>query len=122
MRLKIAVHSKQLTHTPWRRAPCVYMGGKSDPVSRCIIRSKCTGNDVISHRKSCNVLISQSNVYLSLVGPIKAMFGAIKPELLRLSKRQHLADFFSWGTKHGIRDETKGLLMRELGRLLKERT
>ena len=44
--------------------------GASDPVSRCIIRSKCTGNDVISHRKSRDVLISQSNVCLSLVGPI----------------------------------------------------
>ena len=49
---------------------CVH-GGTSDPVSRCIIRSKCTGNDVISHRKSRDVLISQSNVCLSLVGPIK---------------------------------------------------
>ena len=49
----------------------MYMGGTSDPVSRCIIRSKCTGNDVISHRKSRDVLISQSNVCLSLVGPIK---------------------------------------------------
>ena len=46
-------------------------GGTSDPVSRCIIRSKCTGNDVIGHRKSRDVLISQSNVCLSLVGPIK---------------------------------------------------
>ena len=47
------------------------LGGPSDPVSRCIIRSKCTGNNVISHRKSHDVLISQSNVCLSLVGPIK---------------------------------------------------
>ena len=49
---------------------CVH-GGTSDPVSRCIIRSKCTGNDVIGYRKSRDVLISQSNVYLSLVWPIK---------------------------------------------------
>ena len=46
-------------------------GGTSDPVSRCKIRSKCTGKDVIGHRKSRDVLISQSNVCLSLVGPIK---------------------------------------------------
>ena len=42
-------------------------GGTSDPVSRCIIRSKCTGNDVISHRKSRDVLTSQSNVCLEEV-------------------------------------------------------
>ena len=53
-------------------AMCVH-GGTSDPVSRCIIRCKCTGNDVISHQKSCDVLISQSNVCLSLVGPIKGL-------------------------------------------------
>ena len=40
--------------------------GTSDPVSTCIIRSKFTG-----HRKSRDVLISQSNVCLSLVGPVK---------------------------------------------------
>ena len=74
---------------------CVH-GGTSDPVSRCIIRSKCTGNDVIRHRKSRDVLISQSNVCLSLVGPIKGNVWGNKPESLRLSKRQHLADFFSW--------------------------
>ena len=50
------------------------------------------------------------------------MFGAIKPESLRLSKRQHLADFFSWGTKYGIGDDTRGVLIRELGRIEKERT
>ena len=49
---------------------CVH-GGASDPVSRCIIISKCTGNDVICHRKSRDVLINQSYVCLSLVGPIK---------------------------------------------------
>ena len=62
------------TLSKWRnntgeRGPA--MGWTSDPVSRCIIRSKCTGNDVISHQKSRDVLISQSNVCLSLVGPIK---------------------------------------------------
>ena len=41
------------------------------------------------------------------------MFGAIKPESLRLSKRQHLTDFFSWGTKDGTWDDTRGMLMRE---------
>ena len=46
-------------------------GGTSDPVSRCIIRSKCSGNDVIGHRNSRDVLISQSNVCLSFVGPMK---------------------------------------------------
>ena len=25
--------------------PCVHMGGTSDPLSRCIIKSKCIGND-----------------------------------------------------------------------------
>ena len=44
--------------------------GDDGPVSRCIIRSTCTGNDVFLHRKSHDVLISQSNVCLSLVGPI----------------------------------------------------
>ena len=46
-------------------------GGTSDPFSRCIIRSKCIRNDVICYRKQCDVIISQSNVYLSLVRPIK---------------------------------------------------
>ena len=46
-------------------------GGTSDPFSRCIIRSKCIGNEVICNRKPHDVLISQSNVYLSLVRPIK---------------------------------------------------
>ena len=46
-------------------------GGRVTLCSRCIVRSKCVGNDVISYRKSRDVLISQSNVYLSLVGPIK---------------------------------------------------
>ena len=52
-------------------AMCAH-GGTSYPFSRCIIRSKCTGNDVIGYRKSHDVVISQSNVCLSLVGPIKA--------------------------------------------------
>ena len=43
---------------------------------------------------------------MSLVGPIKERFETIKSESCGLSKQQHLADFFSWGTKHGIRDET----------------
>ena len=43
--------------------------------------------------------------------------GAIKPESLRLSKRQHLADFFSWGMKDGTWDVTRGVLIRESGRL-----
>ena len=34
------------------------------------------------------------------------MFGAIKPESPRVSKQQHLADFFSWGTKDGTWDDT----------------
>ena len=47
------------------------MGGTSDPLSRCVIIGNGPGNDVISHRKSRDVLINQSYVYLSLVGPIK---------------------------------------------------
>ena len=47
---------------------CVH-GETSDPVSRYIIRSKCTGNDVMSHWKSRDVLISQYQI--SNVGPIK---------------------------------------------------
>ena len=58
---------------------CVH-GGKSDPISRCIIISKCTGNDVICHRKSRYVLIDQSYVCLSLVGPIKGqVWGLVLP-------------------------------------------
>ena len=45
------------------------------------------------------------------------MFGAIKPESLRLSKRQHLADFFACGSKDGTWDDTRGMLMREPGQL-----
>ena len=41
---------------------CVDMGGTSDPLSRCVIIGNGPGNDVISHRKSCDVLINQSNV------------------------------------------------------------
>ena len=46
-------------------------GETSDPLSRCIIKSKCIGNDAFGDRKSRETLISQSNVCLSLVGPIK---------------------------------------------------
>ena len=42
-------------------------------------------------------------------------------ESLRLWKRQHLADFFSWGTKHGIRDETKGPTKKGLGTIIKRK-
>ena len=99
---------------------CVH-GGTSDPVSRCIIRSKCTGNDVISHRKSRDVFISQSNVCLSLVGPIKGHVWGNKARVLRLSKRQHLADFYSWGLKHGIWDETKGPTKKGIGTIIKRK-
>ena len=30
---------------PSQRNACVHMGGTSDPLSRCIINSKCIGND-----------------------------------------------------------------------------
>ena len=49
------------------------------------------------------------------------MFGAIKPESLRLWKRQHLADFFSWGMKNGIWDETKGPTKKEIGTIIKRK-
>ena len=49
------------------------------------------------------------------------MFRAIKPESHRLSKRQHLADFFSWGTKHGIWDETKGHTKKGIGTIIKRK-
>ena len=42
--------------------PCVDMAGTSDPLSRCVIIGNCPENDVISHRKSRDVLINQSNV------------------------------------------------------------
>ena len=38
------------------------MGGTSDPLSRCVIIGNGPGNDVISHRKSHDVLINQSYV------------------------------------------------------------
>ena len=34
-------------------------GGTSDPFSRCIIKSKCIGNDAVGDRKSRDTLISQ---------------------------------------------------------------
>ena len=37
-------------------------GGTSDPLSRCIIKSKCIGNDAVGDRKSRDTLISQSKV------------------------------------------------------------
>ena len=46
-------------------------GGTSDPLSRCIIKSKCIGNDTVGDRKSRDTLISQRNVCSSLVRPIK---------------------------------------------------
>ena len=46
------------------------------------------------------------------------MFGAIKPESLRLSKRQYLAEFFSWGTKHGTWDDTRG---KGIGTIIKRK-
>ena len=49
---------------------CVHWG-TSDPISRCLIIGKSPGNDVICHRKSRDVIIDQSYVCLSLVGPIK---------------------------------------------------
>ena len=42
--------------------PCVDMGGTSDPLFRCVIIGNGPGNDVISHRKSRDMLINQSNV------------------------------------------------------------
>ena len=39
--------------------PCVHMGIRSDPLSRCIIKSKCIGNDAFGDRKSRDMLISQ---------------------------------------------------------------
>ena len=45
--------------------------GMSDPFSRCIIKSKCIGNDVVCYRKPRDVIISQSNVCSGLVKPIK---------------------------------------------------
>ena len=39
--------------------PCVHMGGMSDPLSRCIIKSKCIGNNAFGDRKSRDTLISQ---------------------------------------------------------------
>ena len=33
-------------------------GGTSDPLSRCIIKSKCIGNDAVGDRKSRDTLIS----------------------------------------------------------------
>ena len=81
-------------------------GGMSDPFSRCIIRSKCIGNDIICYRKPRDVLISQSNVCSSLVRPIKGHVWGNKA-----------AGFFSWGTKHGTWVDTKGVLMRVSGRL-----
>ena len=49
------------------------------------------------------------------------MFWAIKPESLRLSKQQHLADFFSWGTKHGTWDDAKGHMNEGIGTIIKRR-
>ena len=49
------------------------------------------------------------------------MFGAIKPESLRLSKRQHLADFFSWGTKDGTWDGYKGHANEGTGTTMKRK-
>ena len=39
--------------------PCVHMGGTSDPLSRCIIKSKFIGNYAFGDRKSRDTLISQ---------------------------------------------------------------
>ena len=46
-------------------------GETSDPFTRCIIRSKYIGNDIVCYRKPRDVLISQSNVCASLVSPMK---------------------------------------------------
>ena len=46
-------------------------GGTSDPLSRCIIKSKCIGNNAFGDRKSHGTLISQLHVCSSLVRPIK---------------------------------------------------
>ena len=57
----------------------------------------------------------------ALLGLLNAMFWAIKPELLRLSKRQHLADFCSWGMKDGTWDDTKGHMNEGIGTIIKRR-
>ena len=46
-------------------------GGTSDPLSRCLNKSKCIGNIAFGDRKSRDTLISQRNVCSSLVRPIK---------------------------------------------------
>ena len=49
------------------------------------------------------------------------MFWAIKPDSFRLSKRQHLADFFSWGTKDGTWDNTKGHMNEGIRTIIERR-
>ena len=39
--------------------PCVHMGGTSAPLSRCITKSKCIGNNAFGDLKSRDTLISQ---------------------------------------------------------------
>ena len=49
------------------------------------------------------------------------MFGAIKPESLRLSKRQHVADFSLWETKDGTWDDAKGSINEGIGTIIERR-
>ena len=49
------------------------------------------------------------------------MFWAIKPESLRLSKRQHLADFSLWGKTDGTWDDAKGHMNEGIGTIIERR-
>ena len=49
------------------------------------------------------------------------MFWAIKPESLRLLKRQHLADFSLWGMKDGTWDDAKGSMNKGIGTIIERR-
>ena len=90
----------------------MHVGGTSDPLFRWFNRL------IKANVLRTTLLVTASHMMRLLTNEMSVRaFWAIKPELLRLLKRQHLADFFSWGTKDGTLDDTRGIRTRESGRL-----
>ena len=86
-------------------------GGTSDPLFRCLnrlIKANVLGTTLLVTGIHVICLLANEMSIRALLGLKKAMFWAIKPESLRLSKRQHLADFFSGGAKMELCMTQKG--------------
>ena len=88
----------------------MHMGVTSDPLFKWFNRL------IKANVLRTTLLVTGSHVMRFLTNEMSVRaFWVIKPESLRLSKLRHLADFFSWVTKEGTWDDTRGIRTRESG-------